>query len=53
MLLVLSPFPLLPSFSHAPGTLPTQHGTSPDVDATRQVLSVKNIEFSAYSDSVL
>lgn len=47
---VPSLFPPPLSFSHAPGTLPTQHGTSPDGYAVGQLINRGNTLLNAYSE---
>lgn len=49
---VLFLFPPPPSSSHAPGTLPTQHGTSPDGCAVKQLINIGNMPLNAYSETV-
>lgn len=48
MPLVLSLFPPPPSFSHAPGTLPTQHGTSPGDCGVGQVINIEDMQLNVY-----
>lgn len=47
---VLSPFLPPPSFSHAPGTLPTQHGTSPGVCGVGQLINMVDMQLNAHSE---